>query len=198
MSALEAKDKIEEALEAPGKTHINRRIGLLIAVLAALLALTEVGGKSAQTEALNANVQASDLWAFFQAKTIRQTILRTAAETAAIGLAGNPAPDANAAAQKQIDEWNATVARYESDPKTNEGRKELTERARKAEEERDYKLAAYHHFELASAAAQLAIVLASAAVITGIMIFAYSAVGLGIVSGVLGLLAWISPTAIHL
>jgi hypothetical protein len=198
MTALEAKEKIEEALEGGAKTHTNRRIGLLIAVLAALLALTEAGGKSAQTEALNANVQASDLWAFFQAKTIRQTVLQTAAESASIGLSGNLAPEARAATQNQIDQWNATVARYESDPKTNEGRKELTERAHNAEEERDRKLGAYHLFELGSAAAQLAIVLASAAVITGMLIFAYSAAGLGIVGGILGLLAWLSPTALHL
>jgi hypothetical protein len=51
----------------------------LIAALAALLALLEAGGKSAQTEAINANLQASDLWAFFQAKPARMTTIQTAA-----------------------------------------------------------------------------------------------------------------------
>ena len=57
----------------------DKRIALLISVLALFLALSEVLGKSAQTEALTANVQANDLWAFYQAKTIRMTVLRTAA-----------------------------------------------------------------------------------------------------------------------
>src|ERR1039457_2816623 len=89
MEGLETKENIEKAVEGRERTHSTRRIGLLIAALAALLALTEAGGKSAQTEALNANVQASDLWAFFQSKTIRITTIRTAAgEGASCQLAG--------------------------------------------------------------------------------------------------------------
>jgi Domain of unknown function (DUF4337) len=64
MEALEVKEKIEEVAEGhEGSRSTNLRIGLLIAALAALLALLEAGGKSAQTEAINANLQASDLWA---------------------------------------------------------------------------------------------------------------------------------------
>ena len=51
-----------------------------MAVLAALLAISEMGGKSAQTNALSSHIDASNLWTFFQAKTIRQTTMRTAAE----------------------------------------------------------------------------------------------------------------------
>src|SRR5207249_1255798 len=86
MEPLEIREKIEEAGTGHASGGSGRRIGILIAVLAALLALTETGGKSAQTEALDANLQASDLWAFFQAKTVRLTTLRTAAELASIDL----------------------------------------------------------------------------------------------------------------
>ena len=62
--------------------HSNKRIALLVAVLAALLAISEMGGKSSQTNALASHIEASNFWTFFQAKTIRQTTLRTAAEEA--------------------------------------------------------------------------------------------------------------------
>ena len=58
----------------------NKGVALLISVLALVLALSETLGKSTQTTALGYNIEASNLWAFFQAKTIRQTTLRTAAE----------------------------------------------------------------------------------------------------------------------
>ena len=199
MEALEVKEKIEEVAEGhQGSRSTNLRIGLLIAALAALLALLEAGGKSAQTEAINANLQASDLWAFFQAKAARITTIRTAAEAATLSLQGDLPAETKAAIQKQIDAWNATAERYDSEPQTGEGRKELTERAKEAESERDRKLAAYHLFELGSAASQLAIVLASAAIITGLTFLVYLAGGLGIVGAGLGLIAWLAPTMLHL
>jgi hypothetical protein len=86
VEALETKEKIEETMEGHERGPSRLRIGLLIAGLAALLALMEAGGKSSQTEAVNANLQASNLWAFFQAKTARMTTIRTAAETASLTL----------------------------------------------------------------------------------------------------------------
>ena len=72
-----------------GHGHIeasNKKIALLIAILAMVLSLSETLGKSAQTAALSFNVEASNLWSFFQAKTIRMTVVRTAAETAELEL----------------------------------------------------------------------------------------------------------------
>jgi len=199
MEALEVKDKIDEMEEGhKGSQSKNLRIGLLIAALAALLALLEAGGKSAQTEAINANLQASDLWAFFQAKMARVTTIRTAAETAKLSLLGDLPTETKAAIQKQIDTWNATAERYDTEPQTGEGRKELSERATEVTAERDRKLAAYHLFELGSAASQLAIVLASAAIITGLALLVYLASALGIVGAGLGLIAWLAPTMLHL
>lgn len=199
MEALETKEKIEETVEGHNERAPSRlRIGLLIAGLAALLALMETGGKSAQTEAVNANLQASNLWAFFQAKTARMTTIRTAAETASLTLLNDLPPTTKDAIQKQIDAWNATAARYESEPQTGEGRKELTERALEAEAKRDHKLAAYHLFELGSASSQLAIVLASAAIITGLTFLVYMAGALGIVGAAFGVIAWLAPTMLHL
>jgi hypothetical protein len=175
----------------------NKKVALLIAVLALVLALSETLGKSAQTNALSYNVEASNLWAFFQAKTIRLTTVRTAAEAAAVE-ATQASGAAKEALDKRIAEWNKTAARYDSEPETQEGRKELALRAKAAEEKRDRSLAAYHHFEMASAAVQIAIVLASAEIITGVVFLSWIAGALGLVGIAFGLIGWLAPTAVHL
>ena len=169
MSAHESMEHAEHAEHASGE---NKKIALLIAVIALCLALSETLGKGAQTESISKNVEASNLWAFFQAKTIRRTVVQTAAEQAS---SPRPIGDdaAKAALQKQIDDWQKTAARYRSEPETGEGQEQLAERAKHAEEERDLATAKYHHFELASAAFQIGIVLASATIITGMVALAW-------------------------
>jgi hypothetical protein len=194
----EIHETIEKAHEGEHAQYFNRRIALLIAVLALFLSFSETLGKSAQTEAIDANVKSSDTWAFFQAKDVRRTTLNTAADQTAL-LATNVAdPAAKAAIDKQIEAWRATAARYESDPKTGEGRKELAERARELEEERDLAMAKYHHYELASAAFQVGIVLASAAVITGVAALAWFGGALGVLGLALAGLGLFAPHAVHL
>jgi hypothetical protein len=174
-------EQLEHAEHVEHAAHANRKIALVIAVLALFLAFSETLGKGAQTAALSENIQASDLWNFFQAKTIRQTVLRTEAETQTIALAAVADAATKAALEKQIDTWKKTIDRYESEPSTNEGRKELTKRALETEKQRDTNFAKYENYELASAAFQIGIVLASASVITGMLALVYGAVGLGVI-----------------
>jgi Domain of unknown function (DUF4337) len=176
MSAHESMEQADQAKEASSE---NKKIALLIAVIALCLSLSETLGKGAQTEAIAKNVEASNLWAFFQAKSIRRTVVQTAADQGKLSL---PASDdaTKAALQKQIDDWQKTAARYRSEPETGEGTEQLSERAKHAEEERNLATEKYHHFEIASAAFQIAIVLASATIITGILVLAW-------ISGVLTL-----------
>ncbi|MSQ55347.1 MAG: DUF4337 domain-containing protein [Betaproteobacteria bacterium] len=174
--------------------HSNKGVALLISVLALVLALSETLGKAAQTTALSANVEASNLWAFFQAKTIRQTVMRTAAEEAQAEY-GDKAPEA---LKKQVAKWKDTADRYQSEPETGEGRKELAARAKKAEEKRDRSLASYHHYEVGSAAVQIGIVLASASIITTMPILVWFAGGLGVVGVAFCVIGFFFPTAVHL
>ena len=194
----EIHETIEKAQEGEHSQYFNRRIALLIAVLALFLSFSETLGKSAQTEAIGANVESSDLWAFFQAKSTRLTQLNTAAEQMLIAAEAASDPAAKASMQKQIDAWKKTAARYDSEPSTGEGRKELAERAKEAEERRDLALAKYHHYELASAAFQVGIVLASAAVITGALALAWLGGALGILGLALTALGLFVPHAVHL
>jgi hypothetical protein len=167
-------ENLEHAEHAEHASHGgNKKIALLISVLALFLAFSETLGKSAQTEGIGLNIKASDTWNFFQA-------LRTAAESLQAQAAGVTDEAVKATLAKQIEIWRNTVARYESDPKERDGRKELREQAEHYEHERDEKLARYHQYEFASASFQIGIVLASAEVITGMVV-------LGWLSGVLGL-----------
>ena len=194
----EIHETIEKAQEGEHSQYFNRRIALLIAVLALFLSFSETLGKSAQTEAIGANVESSDLWAFFQDKSVRLTQINTAVEQMLIAAEAASDPAAKASMQKQIDAWKKTAARYDSEPSTGEGRKELAERAKEAEERRDLALAKYHHYELASAAFQVGIVLASAAVITGALALAWLGGALGILGLALTALGLFAPHAVHL
>jgi hypothetical protein len=174
-------EHLEHAEHAEHAAHANKKIALLISVLALFLAFSETLGKSAQTSAITYNVTSNDLWAFFQAKTIRMTVLSTAAEQVQLEADRTSDADAKAHLSKAIDTWKKTAARYNDEPETKEGRKQLSERAKEAEHQRDEALARYHQYEFASAAFQIGIVLASAEVIT-------SMAALGWLSGLVGLL----------
>jgi hypothetical protein len=195
MSAHESMEHAEQTEHASGE---NKKIALLIAVIALCLALSETLGKGAQTEAISKNVEASNLWAFFQAKTIRRTTVQTAAEQAKLNLVTAGDDAAKAALQKQIEDWLKTAARYRSEPETGEGSEQLSERARHAEEERDLATAKYHHYELASAAFQISIVLASATIITGILALAWISGALTLVGIGMAALGLFLPHFLHL
>ena len=161
----------------------NKKIALLISVLALFLALSETLGKSAQTKAITDNVTANDTWSFFQAKTIRMALLTTAAEQLQIQAEKATDADPKGRLEKRVEEWKKTAARYDDDPKSNEGRKQLMAKARALEHSRELAMSRYHNYEFASAAFQIGIVLASAEVITGMVALAW----LSGLCGVLGL-----------
>jgi hypothetical protein len=178
---MSAHENLEHAEHAEHASHGgNKKIALLISVLALFLAFSETLGKSAQTHAITLNVSSNDLWAFFQAKTIRMTVLRTAGEQAQLSADTTTDADSKARIAKTIDNWKKTADRYDDEPSSNEGRKQLAARAKEAEHERDEALARYHNYEFASAAFQIGIVLASATIITGMMVLAWLSVGLGV------------------
>ena len=139
-------------------------------MIALFLALSETLGKGAQTESISKNVESLEPVGVLPGQEHPpHRGRRPTSEQAklSLGVMGDDA--AKAALQKQIDDWQKTAARYRSEPETGEGQEQLSERAKHAEEERDLAMAKYHHFELASAAFQIGIVLASATIITGIV-----------------------------
>jgi hypothetical protein len=171
----------------------NKFIGVIIAVMAAMLSLVEAGGNNAAQDALRGTIEASDTWAFFQAKTIRMTTLRTQAQALELSSADFAPGTKLEAIKKTISEWRATADRYDSEPETGEGRKELSVKAKALEAARDEAAAANGTYDLASSALQLGILLASSAVVTSIMWLAYLGGGLGVLGGICGALGLWAP-----
>jgi hypothetical protein len=177
MSSHEAQERVEHAEEA---AHHNKGIALLISVLALFLALSETLGKSAQTAALTDTVTASDTWAFYQARNIRATTVSTQKEVLELQAAAVTDPAQKDTLTKKIADWDRRIKRWESDPEKREGMKELMAKAQGLEKKRDHQLEQYHNYEIASAALQIAIVLASASIITSMTILAWLSGGVGI------------------
>ena len=187
----------EDGGHGGGHDRQNKKIALMISVLALFLALSEMMGKSAQTTALNFQIESSDLWNFFQAKNIRRTLTIVATEAAKIEQATTSDDARKAALAKQIDDWTKTAARYRSEPEAGDGKGEgtveLARRAKEKEHERDIALNKYHYFEFASAALQIGIVLCSAAVITGTIVLVWIAGAAGVIGLALMAMALFFP-----
>jgi hypothetical protein len=196
MSAHENLEHVEHAEHASHGG--NKKIALLISVLALFLAFSETLGKSAQTAAITHNVTSNDLWAFYQAKHIRGTILRTGAEQLKAEADRTTNPAEKARLTKTVDGWIKLAGRYDDDPEGKEGRKQLAERAKQSEEKRELAMSRYHHYELASALFQIGIVLASAQVITGMIVLGWLSGLLGVVGLAFTGIGFWAPHLVHL
>lgn len=176
----------------------NKKVALLIAVLALFLAFAEAGNSNNENLALDSNIEAANLWSFFQAKTIRGTVVRTAADQMETDLARTTDPATQDVLKKRIDQWRKTADRYDTEPETGEGRKELAARAKDKEQTRDLARQKKEIFEVAAKIFQIAIIIASSAIITAIAWLSLVSVGLGVGGAILMAFALWAPTAIHL
>ena len=187
-----AEEELEKAVEAEGE---DKKVALLIAILALFLALSEAGAKKAEHHSTEKNIEASDLYNFYQAKKARSTIYEAAAQGLEATSGGVTDEKTHAAIEKQIGDWKATIARFEKDPKKPEDSLDkIQERANEANEERELSNHKLEHFEFASGALQISIVLASASIISGVAVLAYLAGALGLIGAALMALGYIAPT----
>ena len=187
-------DPAGTAVEAKEK---DRMVALVIAILALMLALSEAGAKRAQHLSTESNIEASDLFNFYQAKRIRSTVVETAAQSLEAQRPAIADAKAQGAFDRQIEAFRATVARFEHDPKKPEdGLEAIQERAERAIETRELANHRLERYELGSGLTQIAIVLASAAIITGIGALIWFSVALGAIGAVLMALGFLAPTAL--
>lgn len=164
MKAEDAADMMDQEKE---NDRFKQRAAVSIAILAMLLAITGLGGANAGKEATNNNIYAANHYAFYQAKNIRQTDYNLAAD--AIELAflqdGSLNAEARTALKAKAEAYRKTAARYESEPETQEGKKELMVRAKDYESRRDHALKQDPYFDYAEALLQIAIVLISVSIV---------------------------------
>ena len=181
-------DEATEFMEAEkAEDRFKRRCAVLISIFAMLLAITSLGGQNAAKEATMNNIMAANYFSFYQAKNIRQTDLNIAANEFELAWASNPAlsDDAKAALAAKAAEYRRTAARYESEPETGEGKKELMAKAREHEAVRDRAMQQDPYFDYAEALLQIAIVLISVAIVAEIGQLAWLGGLLGLVGSML-------------
>jgi hypothetical protein len=193
---VELREEEEERKERKAEDNFRSLAAIIIALMAMLLAITSLGGGNVAEDIMSNNIHASDTWAFYQAKSIRQTANKLAAEELESELLlqqNSLSPEARQALEKKIQQYNETAARYESEPDKNEpnnpvkgeGKKELSARAKDFEAQRDRAMMQDSNFDFSEALFQIAIVLASVAILSSKRLILYLSVNLGAVALVL-------------
>jgi hypothetical protein len=164
----------EERAGHEADDRFRNRAALLIAIIAAILAIGGLGGGNATDDMVANNIKASDSWAFYQAKNVRQTMYEIAADELKSSLASGTVPVAGrAAAGARLKDYEGTIARYDSEPDPEapndllkgEGKKEIMARAKSHEAAFEEASARDNNFDLAEVLLQLALVLGSVAIL---------------------------------
>jgi hypothetical protein len=170
VEATEIAEKIhgeQEAHSAEADTNFRKLTGIYLGIIAMLLAITSLGGSNATKTMLSANIQASDVYGYYQSKYIRQTVYQLTAEQLEAELLAQPGmPEAaRTKIEDAIKRYRSRVERYETDPSTGDGKKELLTKAKEWELKRDHAAERDPNFDFAEALFQIAIVLGSVAIV---------------------------------
>jgi hypothetical protein len=198
MDSADAAELISEIREERAENEVEEkfrnRAALLIAIFAMLLAVGSLGGGNVAEDMVHANIKASDTWAFYQAKNVRQTAYKLAADEMKTELA-SPAlpPEARAALQENVEKYEQTIARYDDEPDPaapgdtlrGEGKKQLSAQARSYEAMRERAGEQDSNFDYSEVAFQLALVLGSVAILSLSRPILYLAIGLGAIGTIL-------------
>lgn len=164
----------EQKAEHAHQDRFRNRAALLIAVLAAVLAVAGLGGGNATDDMVHNNIGASDAWAFYQAKNVRQTSYELAVDQIGVAMVGPGLTEAQRAMLgAQAAAYRATIARYDDEPDTaapnnplkGDGKKQIRARAEDYETQFARASARDNNFDLAEVALQLALVLGSVAIL---------------------------------
>ena len=184
---MKAEDAAELVDQEKAQDDFKKRAAIVIGILAMLLAITGLGGNNATKEAINENIQASNAFGFFQAKNIRQNSMVLAANEVELAWVNEPGLPENAKAvlRDKLADYRKTIARYESEPETGEGKKELMVKAREHEQKRDRALKQDPYFDYAEALLQIAIVLISVSIVADQRWLLLAGGGLGAIGGLL-------------
>lgn len=201
MEVTEVSDTIKEAVEEEHKADeaIERhrsRTALAIAILAAVLAVAELGGDNAKDRMIQDNILASDTWNFYQAKNIRQTQYKLEADALQRAMTAPGATlDQQKLLQGDLKKYKKTIARYEDEPDAEgpggkgkgEGKKQLQEKAKGYVESREKAEKQNDSFDFAKMVLQLSIVLGSVSILASSRPLLWLAGGLGLVGALLTL-----------
>jgi hypothetical protein len=171
-----------EELSEKAESRFGRRVALVTAVFAVILAIAALGGNHAMKEMLLAQQQSSDQWAFYQAKVIREhqyrgQKLRLEADLLERGPAMKP--EARQKLEALLKKFDEEEKRY------NAEKKDIEKEARRLEHERDVYQARDPYFLLAEALLQIAIVMSSVSILARSRLIFFFSLALAVVGVVL-------------
>ena len=162
--------EIKQPSRSEREAHIKDKAGWVITVLAALLAVNTLLGGGNSSKVLNNTIDANNTWAFYQAKSIKQTLTEMRYD------------DAVAAKDlKRADGLKAKIDRYESEPTTGEGKKELMAKAKELEADRAVAKQRSPWYTYSGSLFQIAIVLLTASILAVSMSLFWGSLGVGII-----------------
>jgi len=163
-----------EELKERAERSFSRRVALVTAIYAVVLAIASLGGNNAMKEMLLAQQQSSDQWAFYQAKVIREHQYRAQKMRLEVELAERGAalkPDARQRLEELLKKFGDEEKRYSAE------KKDIEKDAKKLEHERDRNRDRDPYFDYAEVLLQIAIVMASVSILaTSRPMFAFSLV----------------------
>jgi len=172
VEAHEVGDTIAESAHnrdaaARSDDRFRRGAAVFLGLLGMLLAIASLGGENAMKETVNANILASDTYAFYQARNERQTGYQLAADTLEALLAASPTltPTQRAPIEKRLTDYHASINHFESEPANGTGKQELLAKARRFEAQRDAAQRRDLSFDYSRALFQIAIVLGSVSIV---------------------------------
>jgi hypothetical protein len=152
------------------EAQIKDKAGWVITVLAALLAINTLMGGSNSSKVLNNTIEANNTWAFYQAKSIKQNLIEMRYEDAV-----------SAKDDKKATALKAKIDRYESDPTTGEGKKELMAKARGLEEDRAVAKQRSPWYTYSGSLFQIGIVLLTASILAVSMSLFWGSLFVGVI-----------------
>ena len=164
------------------KQHFTRRVALVTAAYAVLLAIGSLGGNNAAKEMMLAQQQSSDLWTYYQAKVMREHLYASQKLLLEAGIAERGAtmtPEARAKYEELLRRANAEEQRYRSEKKA------IEKDAKKLEQDRDMNRAKDPYFDYGSVLLQIAIVMASLAILSSSRIVFVTSIGFAALGSVL-------------
>ena len=162
-----------DAPELPeAKDPFEKRVAISIAIFAVLLSYISMRGDNAKTDAIIETGETARTWAHYQSKSLKQNIRQLKMDM--IALTASAAPEA----AKKTDQLKADVARYESEMKDLTAKaKEHTDKAEEGSKMND-------RCDLAGLFLQIAIVIASVAILSRQHLLWYAGLGLALFGAV--------------
>jgi hypothetical protein len=151
-----------EELKEKAERSFSRRVALVTAIYAVILAGASLGGNNAMKEMLLAQQQSSDQWAFYQAKVIREHQYRgqkMRLETELTERGPTLRPEVRQRYEELLKKFAEEEKRY------NAEKREIEQEARKLEHERDRNRAKDPYFDYAEVLLQISIVMASVSIL---------------------------------